>query len=304
MQKLQYILIICLTMVSFSCKRLLDPFTTEDSVVVVASVGERQLLSTDIDHIFADNISHEDSLTILESYVNMWVRIQLKLERAELIFSENQKDIDKMVDEYRNSLLNYKLDQHYIDKNIDVSVTESDIVEYYNKNAKEFRLDNIIVKGRVVKIPETYRQYVKLQTLMKSSNSEKQQDFIDICDKNDFQLAIFDEWVDFNELLGFLPTRKGDSYTRLLNTTEVQFMADQSNKYLFNIYESKNKGETAPIELTKDKIRKIILNQRRVDILKVYEDSLYIKAKQNNRIIVNIDKNRAETALIDSIIVE
>ena len=287
-------------MASFGCKRLLDPFTTEE--IVVASVGERKLLSDDVEYIFTENMTTEDSLVILESYINMWINNQLKLERAELMFSESQEDIDNMVEEYRNSLLNYKLDQHYINKNIDGTITESDINDYYSKNSKEFRLDNIIVKGRVAIIPESYRQSVKLLELMKSPNSEKQQDFIDICDKNNFQLVNFDDWVDFSKLLGYLPTRKEESYTKLLNKSEVQFMSDESNKYLFNIYESKNKGDIAPIEFTKDKIRKIILNQRRVDVIKAYEDSLYVKAKQANRISINIYKNEAES--IDSLIVD
>lgn len=289
-------------MASSSCKRLLNPFTTDDAVV--ASVGERQLLSKDIQHIFTQNMSAEDSLVILESYTNMWVLTQLKLERAELMFSESQEDIDKMVEEYRNSLLNYKLDQHHIEKNINATVTDDNITEYYNKNNREFRLDKIIAKGRVVKVPKTYRQRDKLHELMRSSNSEKQQDFIDICDKNNFQLITLDNWVDFNEFLGYLPTIKGDNNTKLLNTMEVQSMVDDSSEYLFNISESRSRGDVVPIELTRDKIRKIILNQRRVNVIKIYEDSLYLKAKQEGRVIINIDKNIMEIELADSLIVE
>ncbi len=285
-------------MASFSCKRILTPFTTEE--IVVASVGERRLLSTDVEYIFTEKMTTEDSLVILKSYVNMWVRSQLKLERAELMFSESQEDIDNMVEEYRNSLLNYKLDQHYIEKSINAEITESDIESYYTKHSNEFRLNNIIVKARVVKVPETYRQSVKLQELMESPNSEKQQDFIDICDKNNFQLVVLDTWTNFNEFLGHLPTRKGDIYTKLLKSKDVQFMADESNKYLFNIYESKDKGEISPIVLAKDKIRKIILNQRRVDAINIYEDSLYIKAKRGDRIHINI----GEVEAIDSLIVD
>ena len=289
-------------MASFSCKRLLNPFTTER--IVVASVGERKLFSSDIKDLFTKNMTPEDSIAIMESYANMWVKNQLKLERAELMFSDNQDDIDKMVREYRNSLLNYKLDQHYIEKVINDTITDSDIKKYYKLNSKEFRLDNVIVKGRVVKVPESYRQYEKLQELMNSSNAEKQQDFLDICNKNNFQLVTFDTWIYYDKFLVSLPTSEGDNYVQLQTKTGVQFMADESYKYLFNIYEKRLKGDISPIELTKDKIRKIILNQRRVDIIKSYENSLYTKAMKKRRISINIHRPTTKTTSTDSIIAD
>ena len=276
-------------MASFSCKRLLTPFNDED--VVVASVGERKLLSHDLNDLFNKSMTSQDSIAIMESYVNMWVRNQLKLEKAELMFSESQDDIDRMVEEYRNSLLNYKLDQHYIEKSINLGVTNNDIKDYYNKNSKAFRLDKDIIKGLVVKVPKKYRQSEKLQELMNSQSRDKQQDFIDICDKNNFNLVTFDKWTDFSEFIDSIPTKNRKLYTTILNRKGVQDTSDDSYKYFFKIYEKRIKGDISPIELTKDKVRQMILNQRRVDVITAYEDSLYNKAIQERRISINIHKS-------------
>lgn len=61
-----------------------------------------------------------------------------------------------MVQEYRNSLLTHKVDQFYVDKNIDTLFTDTQIADYYNQNKADFILDKTLVKARIVRIPRSY----------------------------------------------------------------------------------------------------------------------------------------------------
>ena len=81
---------------------------------------------------------------------------QLKIKEAERMLEESQKDIDQMVQEYRNSLLTHKVDQFYVDKNIDTLFTDTQIADYYNQNKADFILDKTLVKARIVRIPRSY----------------------------------------------------------------------------------------------------------------------------------------------------
>lgn len=137
-----------------------------------------------------------------------------------------------MVEEYRQALLIRKLDQHYVDRSIDTTFTENEIAAYYNAHKADFRLDRTLVKGRIVQFGEGYRQARKLRELMGTKSEARQQDFRDICAKNDFTVTDFsDQWVDFPEFLSYLPTLRSQNYDPVLASTAVQEMRDSHSHY-------------------------------------------------------------------------
>lgn len=256
---------------------------------LVARVGKSVLRESDINGIYGEALSAEDSVKLLEGYVNTWVRKQLKVQEAERILESSGVDIEAMINDYRNSLLTYRLDQYYVDHQMDTVVPASQVEEYYLQHQSEFTLDRTIVKGRVVRVPASYRQQAKLKELMGSANAARQQDFLDICLKNNFQLTEFESWVDFREFLTYLPTTRGKSYDYLTAKKTVQEMSDADNKYYVQISESMKKGDKAPLEWVEHIVRRIIYNQRRNDVIKRSEDSLYNAALGSDRVYINID---------------
>ncbi|KAA2654793.1 hypothetical protein F2S32_08700, partial [Alistipes onderdonkii] len=188
---------------------------------------------------------------------------------AEILFSASADDIDKMVEEYRQALLIRKLDQHYVDRSIDTTFTENEIAAYYNAHKADFRLDRTLVKGRIVQFGEGYRQARKLRELMGTKSEARQQDFRDICAKNDFTVTDFsDQWVDFPEFLSYLPTLRSQNYDPVLASTAVQEMRDSHSHYYFQIDAVRREGEPIPLERLRGTIRRILFNQRQSEIIR------------------------------------
>ena len=151
----------------------------------------------DVESVVPKGVTGEDSAAFMKVYIDRWVRKQLKLQEAEILFSASADDIDKMVEEYRQALLIRKLDQHYVDRSIDTTFTENEIAAYYNAHKADFRLDRTLVKGRIVQFGEGYRQARKLRELMGTKSEARQQDFRDICAKNDFTVTDFSVRVPY-----------------------------------------------------------------------------------------------------------
>ena len=175
----QISLVLILVFAAVSCKRFPNPFAGNGKVL--AEVGDERLYIHDVSPIFTPNMTSEDSVKILQSYVDRWVKQQLKIRQAEQLFESSQQDIDRMVKEYRNSLLTYKVDQYYVDKFLDTLFTDRQILDYYNENKADFILDKTLLKARTVRVPRNHPMRNKLEELMKSSQYDKYQDFIDIC---------------------------------------------------------------------------------------------------------------------------
>lgn len=97
---------------------------------VVAQVGKTVLTEEDVTAAVPAGMSGEDSLAMVENYVETWVRRQVKLQEAERVLAETGVNIDAMVEDYRNSLLTYRLDRYYMDR-VDTVVSDSLVADYY-----------------------------------------------------------------------------------------------------------------------------------------------------------------------------
>lgn len=263
------------------CKGLLSQFASDNRVV--AKVGDVELMESDMQGVCV-GVSGDDSVKLADAYVDAWVRKQLKIQTAEEMFSDSEDDIERMVTDYRNSLLNHKLDQYYVNKYLDTLFTASEISDYYNAHQGDFLLDRDIVKGRIVKLPESYRQRVKLKELMGSDSDERQQDFLDLCAKNNFTLIEFVAWSDYSEFLSHLPVSKNKNNDEMLTNRGVQELAFGDDKFLFLINQRRKVGDPIPIERVEESIYRILFNQRKMELLRKYEDGLIDEATKEKKI--------------------
>lgn len=254
----------------------------------LAAVGDKTLTQAQVADIFPPGITPQDSLILLESYVSMWVKQQLKVREAELLFSESSADIEQMVDDYRNSLLTHKLDQYYIDNHIDTLIKETEIAEYYNERRSDFLLDRPIVKGRIVKLPADYRQKAKLKELM-PGYGDKYQDFHDMAVKSGFAVSEFTSWTDFAEFCSELPVGAQADYDGLLDSDRVTEVKQGDDLYYVYITDRRKVGDVAPLERVRTSIRQIIFHQRRLNILRNYEDSIYKSALGTDLVEIKIN---------------
>lgn len=262
---------------------------------IVARVGERELTASEVGSAVPQSLPTADSLAFAELYVNRWVKRTLKVQEAEVLFSSSAADIDKQVEEYRNLLLERKVDQYYVDRGIDTTFTDEQIRDYYNAHAGDFRLDRTLVKGRIVRFPESYRRAQTLYSLMSSSKEEKQRDFIEICNKNDFHLVDYtSHWVDYSEFLSMLPVVSSMGNT-LLKKGKVQNLRDNHSIYYLEIKEILRPGDRAPIERVEQTIRRILYNARQSEIIRTHEEDLYRAAMEREDIaIYKNETNRTE----------
>ncbi len=246
---------------------------------VLARAGEHELRMREAVANLPRGVSGKDSVAFMKLFIDRWVKKQLKLDEAEVLFSDSVAGIEKQVEAYRQALLIRKLEQHYVDRNLDTAFTAEEIAAYYNAHKSDYRLDRTLVRGRIVRFPVGYRQSQKLRSLMSSTGPAQQQDFRDICAKNEFEVTDFaGKWVDFQEFLSHLPTLRTQNYDALLASTGVQEMHDRASRYYFQLEGVCRAGETAPLEQVRGTIRRILFNQRQGEIIRRHEEELYNRA--------------------------
>ena len=276
------------TLLATGCKRIGNPFEFE---TVVARVGKNVLYERDLVGIVPEGISSEDSLKLVESHVDSWVRKELKRHEANRVCEANAEDIEQLVSEYRNTLLTRRLEQYYVDCNAGDSLFgEKDLLRYYDEHKGDFKLKGDIVKGRIVAMPKTFRQKSKIQELLKAKSEDKLNDLAALCEKNKLEYTTLTEWTDYSSFLSLLPTKRNESYRQFLREGVVESMTDGPVTYLFIITELKTAGSVSPYETVKDVIRWAVDKQRRAEIVRQCDDSLYQRALREEFVEININK--------------
>ena len=277
------VLFVCSAALGVSCRQINTLFEEE----TVAKVGDAKLSLSEVSTIFTPGLTPQDSLKLLERYVDAWVKRQLKIQKAEELFPEAAPDIERLLEDYRSSLLSYRLDQYYVDTRIDTVITAQEVETYYDEHRPDFVLDRAIVKGVIVRLPDNHRQKAKIKELMAGSG-EAYQDFLDLSRKNGFEVQEITAWTDFADFLNMLPTTKLRDYDELLSKTGVQEMKDGQDLYYVLITSHLGAGDSSPLERVGETIRRVMLNQRRQDIIRNYEDSIYNVAINSKTVEIKI----------------
>ena len=248
---------------------------------VVAKVGNKVLTSEEIVEATPANLSSADSLSFVKLYVDNWLIKQLKVEEAETLFSNEQADIERLVKDYRESLLMRRVDQYHIEQNMSEDFSDEDIATYYNAHKANFVLDQTMVKGVIVRCNATTAKSNVLSANIErvGSSATAMQVLEDACKKNGYTLTdCHSEWVNYSDYLSNLPTTKSQDYDHFLDKVGVQDIVSNGTRYYFYITSVCRKGNVAPMEVVADKIRRILITQRRSEIIKGHEEDIVKRA--------------------------
>lgn len=254
-----------------SCKQT----QSVDDTDVLVRVKDKTLKRSEVGNLIPKGMSSEDSLLVAENFVKKWVKDALVYEIAQRNLGDEKKEIDKLVEEYRHSLIRYRYQERLIKDRLSADISESDKLNYYDANEKKFVLDEALIKGLFLKIPANAPGLSEVKGWCKSTSEGS----LEKIEKYAVQNAaiydyFYDRWVGFEEVMGNIPVRVSDPNAYLKANKFVE-VTDSSYCYLLNIKEYIPEGGVAPYDYAKEQITEALVNQRKVDFLNKFEEELY-----------------------------
>jgi hypothetical protein len=119
-----------------------------------------------------------------------------------------------------------------------------------------------------------------MEQMRKAATSQSDdKTFSEVCEKNGFMVIDNrSEWVNFADFLANLPTTRSQEYDHLLDKLGIQEMKANDVRYYFDFTSVCRKGNVAPLELVVENIRRILVTQRRSEIIKAHEESIVNQA--------------------------
>lgn len=245
---------------------------------VLAEYKGKMLYRNDIPEDVWSKFREGDSTGLLKSFIDKWLEKQVMVDAAEQSLSEAEKDKQKLIDDYRNSLLIYEYEQKLMREKIDTTVTEQEIKAFYDENLNTFLLRKNIVKIRYVKIDKQKADIAKLRKLMQNPSPENDESLKAYAEKEADNFYLDSSWLYLDDITKEIPLDANYDQQRFLSNSKFIQIEENNVLYLLYIIDFRIKNATSPLEFEKDRIREIIRHKRRLDLLKNNSKAIFDKA--------------------------
>tara|TARA_R100000935_G_C2820486_1_gene159539 strand:+ start:541 stop:1398 length:858 start_codon:yes stop_codon:yes gene_type:complete len=276
-KNISLILILSATLVS--CQY----FKKETEKNVIARVNDAYLYEADLNKLLDSDTSPEDSTLIVNNYINRWATQQLLIGQARInISAEQLEQFNKLVQEYHNDLLTETYKNVIVNEQLDSLITEEEFEQYYENNKDNFKLKDKLVKLRYVQLPVNYAGLGKVREKLdryneKDKESLSNQNYLFISSNLNDSV-----WVKKEILLDNLPILRENS-EQVLKKSNFTQLQDSLGVYLVKIEDVLNLNDTAPLSYIKPTIKHIILNKRKLALIKKLETDITRDAIENKK---------------------
>ena len=253
-----------------SCQKQVE----HDGKTPFVQVGGHILYQEDMIQSLPYHLSEADSVKFIDEFVRKWIEEQVLYEKAEQNVRGDER-IERMVAEYRRTLVMNNYERMLLQQNMAEELTEEELQKYYNENKQFFMLEEPVIKGVFIKAPLASPGLKDLKQWYKDKSDES----LELLEKYAFRNSVlyeyfYEHWVPVSELEGKVIVNLAELSENFDKHRNIE-AEDGEYCYLLHIEEYMMKGEEKPYELARHEIIDLLANSRRVEFMSKVKKDLY-----------------------------
>ena len=250
----------------------------------LARVNDAFLFESDIDFSFVKDQSEADSVIYVQNIINNWATTQLLIDGANLnLTNETQTEFEQLVQQYKSDLYTSAYIEALVNKNLDTSISNQELENVYLSNKQLFVLKEDLLKMRYVNVNSKLSNLEEVKKRFKRFNAEDQirLDSISI-QFNSFYLKD-SIWIKSQQAISKIkPLQLGFNKVLLKKPNFIE-LKDSLGLYLMQINEVLERGNQAPIEYVLPTLKQIIINNRKLKLIKQLKSEIVNDAIKNKK---------------------
>ena len=234
--------------------------------------------------MITDDTNPQDSALIVNNYINRWATQQLLIAGAEInIPVEKQEEFNKLVDQYRTDLFTKAYMEALVKKNLNGTVSLEEAEEFYKNNSTTFKLNEELIKFRYIKIDEGRTDFDEIKERFKRFDNDDKF----LLDSIAIQFSSYSLndsiWIKLNQAIEKIPVVNAENKNQLLKKSNFIQLKDSLGVYLMQINDVLLRNETAPLEYVKPTIDQIVINKRKLELIRELEKDITTDAIKNKQ---------------------
>lgn len=269
---------------TFSCNN--NKTKESETATIVAQAGEEKLDEENFISALGNDLSASDSTVRANRYIEKWATEALFYQEAISKLDEEEIQIEKQINEYRQSLVNHLYETKVVEANLDTTINAEEIEEYYNEHRDNFILKDNIVKVQYFKIAERSPALPKIKKILYSAVPKDKELLLNLLSENADNFFMNDStWLLVDDIRKEIPSlREQENFT--FSTGRVLELNEEGVYYFLKVKDVMTKNSYSPLNFERNNIRKFILNNRKTQLLNQYKQSLLEKAKADKTFTV------------------
>jgi len=261
-----------------------DFFDKSEDQSPVARVNEVFLYHDDIKELITPKTSKEDSILIVQNFINHWATKQLLVDGALLNLSESkQESFNKLVEQYKTDLYTNAYMEALVKRSVDTVVAKHEAEKYYTNNKEAFKLNEELIKFRYIHLNDNLKDFNKIKDKFKHFDAQDKKELDSISIQFNSYSLNDSIWVKFGQVLNKMPVVKPHHKQELLKKSNFVQLKDSLGVYLVQITDVLLRNETAPLEYVKPTIDQIVINKRKLDLIRQIETDITKDAIKNKQ---------------------
>lgn len=242
--------------------------------LVVARVMNTYLYASEVSRYIPEGIEEGDSLVLAKGYINTWAKNQLMLYNSEMNLSEEALDFDRLVEAYRSSLFINAYKEGLVNQYLDTVVLDSEISAYYQDNKVNFKVNEDLMQLDFIELSQNLLNKEEIEGLFKSKDSLD----LELLNQEKLSFTSFDlhsdKWVSYSSFLSRVPIFKTIPKDQLLKKNQFFEKQDSISLYLLAVKNVKRRSEIAPLDYIRPTVKRIIIQQRKLELIRSIEQTL------------------------------
>jgi len=262
-----------------SCESFLRSEVQENAV---AKLGDQYLLLEDIPSYLYQNTSPQDSLAIVNDYINQWAAKELLIQKSLINLPVAKMEaFDRLVANYKSDLYTLAYKEALVNSRSDTLIGSDELAAFYANEQQNFLVKEKLIRLRFVSLPRNYSDVALIAQKLKTFE-EADIRYLDSVSIQFNKLNLNDSiWVPLNRILKEIGPLARDNEEIYLKKSQFFEIKDAMEVYLLLINDYRNNGETAPLDYVTPTIKNILLNQRKIEFLRQFDTEIIHDAIQS-----------------------
>ena len=250
----------------------------------MARVNDSYLYVEDLKALVAEGTSKEDSMFVVNGFINRWATQLLLVDGAERNLSESkQENYERLVNQYKKDLYTKAYLEALVKKSIDTVISDAEAQQVYEANKETFKLNEELVRFRYLTIPKNAINEDVIRERFKRFNNEDKK-YLDSISVQFKSYSLNDSlWIQSSQIVNKISAVNSENKKELLKKSNFIQLKDSLDLYLVQIKDVLYQNDTAPLDYVKSTVDQIIINKRKLELIKKLETDITKDAIKNKQ---------------------
>lgn len=249
----------------------------------LARVHDQYLSKDELTGLVPAGTSKSDSILMVKSFIDRWAARQLMLKAADVNLGNKRKaELDELVQEYRADLYARAYIEEIVKRSIDTAVSEQQLEAYYKQNKENFRANGVLVRLRYLHLQKDNPKFATIRSKFFDFRKSDRKFWENYTLQMKSSALNDSVWVDMAQVYARLPIITPENRDRMISPGKSIEQPDGDHVYLVKIVNVISPNQIAPYQYLKPTLKDIIINSRKLDMIRKFEQEMTSDAIKEN----------------------